>query len=283
MSGLVGFLQAFQQRLIQKNEKEPNMTHQATLEKMQQLRLHGMTTAFRASLELPLKTNGKEQFTIDEFVALLIDAEWEERENRKLSRLIKNADFRYKACFEQIDFGQNRKLDKNLVLRLSACQWIEKAENVLISGATGVGKSFLACALGHQACLQGFKCLYFNSMKLFSRLKFAKADGTYGKEMQKIQKQHLLILDDFGLHPMDEQSKFILLELMEDRYGEKSTIIASQLPPDKWHAMLNNPTLADAICDRLIHNAFKINLHGDSMRKTKKTDSGLNFPKDSKK
>lgn len=246
------------------------MTHQATLEKMQQLRLSGMAAAFRAAVQLPLGAGGTEKFTIDEFVAHLVDAEYEERANRKLARLLKAANFRYKACFEQIDFDQNRKLDKNLVLRLSACQWIEKAENVLMSGATGVGKSYLACALGHQACLEGFRCLYCNSMKLFSRLKFAKADGTYAKEMLKIKKQDLLILDDFGLHPIDAQSKFILLELLEDRYGEKSTIIASQLPPEKWHPMLDNPTLADAICDRLVHNAYKIQLQGDSMRKNKK-------------
>lgn len=260
------------------------MTHQATLEKMYQLRLSGMAAAFRASLELPsVAADGTENFTIDEFVAHLVDAEFEERTNRKLARLLRAANFRYKACFEQIDFKENRKLDKNLLLRLSSCQWIEKAENVLLSGATGVGKSYLVCALGHQACLQGFRCLYFNSIKLFSRLKFAKADGTYVKEMQKIQKQDLLILDDFGLHPIDEQSKFILLELLEDRYGEKSTIIASQLPPGKWHPILGNPTLADAICDRLIHNSYKINLQGDSMRKTKKSDSDLNFPPETKK
>jgi len=260
------------------------MTHQATLEKMQHLRLHGMAAAFQASLELPSAAlGGTEKVTIDEFIAHLIDAEWEERENRKLARLLKGANFRYKACFEQIDFAQDRELDKNLMLRLSSCQWIEKAQNVLISGATGVGKSYIVSALGHQACLQGFKCLYFNCMKLFSRLKFAKADGTYTKEMQKIQKQDLVILDDFGLHPIDEQSKFILLELLEDRYGEKSTLIASQLPPGKWHPMLDNPTLADAICDRLIHNAFKINLKGDTMRKLNKGDSDLNFPLDSKK
>lgn len=220
---------------------------------------------------MPPALAGNESITIDEFVAYLVDAEWEERTNRRLARLLKNAGFRYKACFEQIDFKKDRNLDKNMLLRLSSCQWIEKAENILLSGATGVGKSWLACALGHQACLQDFKCLYCNCTKLFTRLKFARADGTWAREIRKIQQQDLLILDDFGLHPIDEQSKFILLEILEDRYGEKSTIMASQLSPENWHAMLDNPTIADAICDRLVHNAHKIDLEGDSMRKIKRT------------
>lgn len=246
------------------------MTHQATLEKMQQMKLTGMLHAFRQTME----TNFAHNFTPDEIVAHLVDAEWEERQNRKLARLLKNANLRYKASFEQIDFNQPRKLDKNLLLRLSHCQWLNKAENVLITGATGVGKSFIASALGHQACLNGFKVLYFNSMKLFSKLKFAKADGSYDKELKKIQKHDLLILDDFGLHPVDEQSKLILLELLEDRYGEKSTVIASQFPVKNWYDMLASPTLADAILDRLVHNAYQIQLQGESMRKTMNNRSG---------
>ncbi len=145
---------------------------------------------------------------------------------------------------------------------------------MLITGATGVGKSFIACALGHQACLNGFKVLYFNSMKLFSKLKFAKAAGSYDKELKRVQKQDLLILDDFGLHPVDEQSKLILLELLEDRYGEKSTGIASQFPVKNWYDMLASPTLADAIMGRLVHNAYQIQLQGESMRKIVKPYSG---------
>ena len=156
--------------------------------------------------------------------------------------LLKTANFRYKATFEQIDFSQPRKLDKNLVLRLSRCQWLNKAENVLITGATGVGKSFVASALGHQACLEGFRVLYFNTLKLFSKLKFAKADGSYDKELRKIQRQNLLILDGFGLHPIDEQSKLILLELLEDRYGQSSTLNfrrTAQIPEDHGHQCLH--------------------------------------------
>jgi len=148
------------------------MTNEATLEKMQQMKLTGMLAAFRQSMQ----TSFAQNFTADELLAHLVDAEWDDRHNRKLTRLLKNANFRYKASFEKIDFSGPRQLDKNLLLRLSACDWLSKAENMLITGATGVGKSFIASALGHQACLSGFKVLYFNSLKLFSRLKFAKAD-----------------------------------------------------------------------------------------------------------
>lgn len=246
------------------------MTNEATLNKLQQMKLTGMLAAFRQTMA----SNFARNFTADELLAHLIDAEWDDRHNRKLARLLKNANFRYKASFEQIDFSQPRELDKNLLLRLSGCDWLSKAENVLITGATGVGKSFIASALGHQACLNGFKVLYFNSLKLFSKLKFAKADGTYDKELKRIQKQELLILDDFGLHPIDQQSKLLLLELLEDRYGETSTIIASQFPVKAWYDIIDSPTIADAILDRLVHNAYQIQLSGESMRKTIKTDSG---------
>jgi len=246
------------------------MTNEATLDKMKQMKLYGMWNAFRTTMQ----TNLAARFTPDELIAHVVDAEWDDRYNRKLDRLLKAARFRYKASVEQIDLSRPRNLDKNLLLRLSSCDWIQRAENVLITGATGVGKSYIASALGHQAAIHGFKALYFNSMKLFSKLKYAKADGTYGKELKKIQKQDLLILDDFGLHPIDEHSKFILLELLEDRYNEHSTMVSSQFPIQSWHEIIANATVADAICDRLVHNAYKIDLKGDSMRKKNKQHSG---------
>ena len=249
---------------------EPPMTNEATIEKMHKMKLSGMSHAFRSTME----TNFAAGFTPDEMVACLVDAEWEERQNRRLSRILKNANFRYQASLEQINTTPQRNLDKNLLLRLADCQWIKKGENILITGPTGVGKSFIACALGNQAALHGTSVLYFNCIKMFSKLKMAKADGTYVKELAKIQKHNLLIIDDFGLHPVEEQSKLILLELLEDRYSINSTIITSQFPISNWHDIIANPTLADAICDRLIHNAYKIDLKGESMRKSKITHSG---------
>ncbi len=251
------------------------MTQQQTLEKMNRMRLYGMAHAFSRFLEAGFSQN----FTADELIAHLVDSEWEERYNRKLSQLLAKATFRHQSSFAQIDFNTKRNLDKNILLRLSNGEWIKKGENVLITGPTGVGKSFLACALGHQACLDGFKVLYFSGMKLFSKLKYAKADGSYAKELKRIKNQNLLILDDFGLHPMDEESKFILLELLEDRYGDRATLITSQLPVGHWHEFIASPTLADAICDRVIHNAYKIELKGESMRKILNR-SGTNLPPD---
>ncbi|MES0447176.1 MAG: IS21-like element helper ATPase IstB [Desulfobacterales bacterium] len=238
------------------------MNNHATIEKMSQMKLPGMQRIFKALLE-----TGSSDMTTDEVIGSMVDAEWDERYNRKLSRLLNAAKFRYQASLEQIDFSSQRRINKNDLLRLAACDWIRKGDSLIVTGATGVGKSFIACALGNQACKEGFTVLYFNCLKLFSQLKFAKADGSYFKEMNKLRKQDLLILDDFGLEPPDAQSRLILLEILEDRHGRKSTMITSQLPENKWHDFIGEPTIADAICDRIIHKSYKIILKGESMRK----------------
>jgi DNA replication protein DnaC len=248
-----------------KLKKEKNMNNESTIQKMQEMKFYGMARAFRSSMD----TGTLPDFTADEMLAHLIDAEWDDRYNRKLERLLRSAKFRYHASFEQIDFTKSRNINKNTILRFSDCSWIKKGESIIVTGATGVGKSFMTCALGHQACLNGYRTMYFNSLKLFSNLKYAKADGTYIKTIEKIKKQDLIIIDDFGLDLLDEQKRLTLLEIIEDRHGTKSTIIASQLPPKKWFEVIGDPTIADAICDRLIHNSHKIILKGESMRKLK--------------
>jgi len=239
------------------------MNNTATLEKMNQMKLYGMVRAFKTTFE----TGMNHKFTTDELMAHLIDAEWDERHNRKLNRLIQLAKFRYQASLEQIDFMLNRNLDKNTILRFSDGNWIREKRNIIITGPTGVGKSFIAAALGHQACVLGFKTVYFNYSKLFPMLTLYKADGTYFKQMNKIQKQDVLILDDFGLQKLEIQSRLALLEILEDRHGIKSTVIVSQLPVSSWHEIIGDKTIADAICDRIIHTAYRLEIKGESVRK----------------
>ncbi len=184
-----------------------------------------------------------------------------------MERSVSNARFRYKTSVEQINFESDRELDKNQVLRLADCAFIDKKENVLIIGSTGIGKSYIASAIGHQACALGYKVLYEHTAKLFARLKMGKADGTYLKEIMKMEKQELLIIDDFGIQPLDQQSRTILMEIIEDRHGKRSTLFTSQVPVNLWHEVIGEQTIADAILDRIIHDAHRLELRGESMRK----------------
>jgi len=232
------------------------------LTKMKQMRLTGMARAFNLTLE----SDKNENFTPDQMISHLIESEWDERYNRKLDRTVQSARFRYKASVEELAFEDNR-VDKNQVLRLADCEFIKRKENIIITGSTGIGKSFLASALGHQACALGYRVLYQHSTKLFGRMKIAKADGSYLKELAKIEKQHLLLIDDFGIQSLDAQSRSALMEIIEDRHGKSSTIITSQVPVSMWHEIIGEHTIADAILDRIVHDAHRIEMKGESLRK----------------
>ena len=208
--------------------------NQTTLSKMKTMKFFGMYSAFKTTIE----TGKIGDYTIDQFIAQFIESEWDDRYNRKILRNIKNAKFRYKASIEKIIYEPHRNIDQNTILRFADCSYIKKTESVLITGSTGVGKSYIASAFGYQACIEGYRVMYFNTAKLFAQLKMAKADGSYLKEISKIERQHLLILDDFGLQPMDNQSRITFLEIIEDRHRKGSLIITSQLPVEKWYDII---------------------------------------------
>lgn len=237
--------------------------NEETLIKMKKMRLHGMHSNFSTMLQ----SNVTEQLTSDEFIAQLIQSEWDDRRHRSIERGTKNARFRYHASIEQIDFASSRGIDKNQIHRLAECIFIKQKENLLITGSTGTGKSFLASAIGHQACMMGMKVLYASCSKLFAQLKMSKADGSALNEFAKIEKQDVLILDDFCLQPFDAQTRSLLMEIIEDRHGKRSTIVTAQLPVAAWHDVIGEQTVADAILDRLVHGAHRIELKGESLRK----------------
>jgi len=236
--------------------------NETAMEKMKQMKFFGMFRAFRTSLE-----NHQQKMTGDELVSFLIESEWDDRNNRRIERNVKNARFRYKSDIENIHFDVERNLDKNQMMRLAECEYIEKHENIIINGSTGIGKSYIASALGNQACALGYKVLYANTSKLFSKLRMAKADGSYLKEISRIEKQDLLIMDDFGIQPFDNHSRTVLMEIMEDRHGKHSTIVTSQIPVKLWHDVIGEKTIADAVLDRLVHDAHRVEMKGDSLRK----------------
>lgn len=230
------------------------------------------------AFQLTLESGKNESFTPDEMITHLIDSEWDERYNRKLDRSVHRARFRYKASIEQINFEENR-LNKNQILRLADGDYLKRKENVIITGSTGIGKSFLASALGHQACSQGYRVLYQHSTKLFARMKIAKSDGSYLRELTKIEKQHVLVIDDFGIQPLDQQNRAALMEIIEDRHGKASTIITSQVPVSLWHEVIGEQTIADAILDRIVHDAHRLELKGESLRKKRgpRTEEKIEF------
>ncbi len=236
-----------------------------TLQHMQSLRLHGM----RRALENLIETRQWQKLETGQVLQLLLQSEYDERHNRKITRLTHAARFRYQANIEEVEYKEDRNLSKAQLADLSACTWVRNAENLIICGSTGVGKSFLASALGHHACRNNYRVAYFNTQKLFQKLALSRLDGTRHKEISRIGKMDLLVLDDFGLHTLDDTQRMDLLEIIEDRHGKQSTLITSQLPVKNWYDVIGEPTLADAIMDRILNQAIRIELKGESLRKKK--------------
>lgn len=242
------------------------MLNHPTLEKMHHLRLTGMAQAFQEQLAKPLP-----DLDFESRLGILVEREWYLRENRRLKRRLGQAKLQQTASVEDIDFKHPRGLNKSNILELARGQWIRQHLNLLITGPTGCGKTFLACAFAHKACLTGFTSRYYRLPRLWHELKVAKADGTYTQWLSQLAKIDILILDDWGLVAPDDEQRRDLLEMLDDRYQQRSTIITSQLPTTHWHEHLNDATLADAILDRLLHNAVRLELKGDSLRKSQNT------------
>lgn len=236
---------------------------EATVEKLISMKLHGMAGAVQEQMKNP----AYKELSFEERLSMLVDREVESRQDRKLRMLLAKARLRYPgACIENINFRAKRGITKDELLQLSQNGWIKDKRNIIITGSTGVGKTFIACALGNSACRAGISAYYARLPHLFQELKIARADGSYAKLLQKLSRVNLLIVDDWGLSILSDTERRDFLEIMEDRYNVRSTIVSSQIPVDKWHDLIGEPTIADAICDRLIHNSYKLKLTGKSMR-----------------
>jgi DNA replication protein DnaC len=241
-----------------------------TMDQLQALKLRAMAAAWTAQQQDASCT----QLGFDERLALLVQAEWQARENTRVTRTLKAAKLKLsQACLEGIDYPARRELDKPLVRQLATGRWIAEHQQILISGATGTGKSYLACAFAQHACRQGYRARYWRAPRLFQECALARADGTYGRLLGQLARMDVLVLDDFALVPLQDAERRDLLEILEDRYATRSTIVTSQLAPSHWHEAIGDPTLADAICDRLLHNSHRIMLKGPSRRKEEKLDA----------
>lgn len=242
------------------------MNTQATLQQLRELKLDGMARSYEAILDLPTSSQPGGPH---ELLAQLVQQETDNKRFKRTQMYLRLSKLRYAAQLEEIKCSPDRNLTGEQISLLADCSWVKRAENILITGATGCGKSFLACALGHQACLLGHKTLYLNMNRFIEKITLAKLDGTFIKLLNQIEKTYLLILDDFGLQPMSAEIRLALLQILEDRYERRATVIASQLPMAQWHEYIADPTLADAILDRLIANSHKIELKGKSLRHNK--------------
>jgi DNA replication protein DnaC len=241
------------------------MLHEQTFEKLYALQLTGMAEALKDQMGR-VDLDG---LAFEERFSMLVDAQHLFRENKRMKRLLENAKLKLAASMEDIDYRSPRGLDKSVMLSLANCDWVRKHRNVIIVGPTGSGKTYLSCALAHKACREGMTAFYLRTPKLYYTLAMARADGSYPRVLAKLARTSVLILDDLGLAALTDSERRDLLEVIEDRHGSASTIITSQLPVEHWHEVIGDPTIADAILDRLVHNAHKINLKGESMRKRK--------------
>ena len=240
------------------------MLTQPTMVKLRSLKLNGMANALAAQLQQPIP-----DLDFESRLAILVEQEWLDRENRKLKRRLTQAKLQQNACVEDINYESHRGIVKAKMLELSRNQWLKNKLNLLITGSTGCGKTYIACALAHRACLDGYSSRYYRLPRLWEELKIAKANGTYAQWLNQLAKLDLLILDDWGLVSPDTERRQDLLEILDDRYQKRSTIVTSQLPVANWHEHLHDTTFADAILDRLVHNSIRIELTGETMRKAK--------------
>ncbi len=239
------------------------MNNEQTIQKLKELHLGAMANLHHQYI----RDNASANLTPDEYLALLTDHQWEDRQNKKIQRLLKQAKFKQQADLASIDYAHSRNLDKNMFNRLATLDFIKRKENIIATGASGTGKSFLIQALGHQACISEISTIYLNTARILKRLKLSKVDGTYLKELDKLVKVDLLILDDFGLQSFDNHAREAIMDIVDDRYNKSSTIIATQIPVSAWYDVIGEGTIADAILDRIVSSSHRLDLVGDSLRK----------------